>query len=321
MKTIDRLKEFIDAKNISYNAFDTSIGAGNGYIGRTIKNKGSIGSDIIEKIYSTYPEIDIQWLITGIKKGNTPTENQDTNNETDQKGEITPIVKEESASDFASPTASPTEKRNKKTIELTPQTSPVTSGNSVTYNLGAPKIVTVSEGGDENVLYVPVKVRAGYLLGYGDPEYMVKLTSYRLPGLNNGSYRMFEVDGPSMAPGIVSGDRVIGQWVANLQDIRDNRVYVVVTRTGIVVKRLLNRLKERGKLYLRSDTITHRHEFPTVELDPADVLEVWYCRMKLSGDFSEPGEVYHRLADLEGEMVAQRSQIAEILTHLKAVEK
>ncbi len=65
MKIIDRLKEYIDTKGISYNSFDKSIGASNGYIGRQIKNKASIGGDILEKIFSIYTELSPDWLIMG----------------------------------------------------------------------------------------------------------------------------------------------------------------------------------------------------------------------------------------------------------------
>ena len=77
------------------------------------------------------------------------------------------------------------------------------------------------------------------------------------------------------------------------------------------MKRVVNRLKERGKLYLKSDTIAHRHEFPTLEIDPEDVREVWYGRLKISSDFSEPAEVYHRLADLEMDVMEMKSMIKD----------
>ena len=173
-----------------------------------------------------------------------------------------------------------------------------------------PQVVTIEPDGNENIVYVPVKARAGYLLGYGDPEFMESLPTFRLPGLNNATFRMFEVDGPSMVPNIMSGDRIIGEWVDSIENIRDNRVHVVVHKGGIAVKRVLNRVKERGKIYLKSDTVVHRHEFPTLEIDPEDVSEIWYGRLKLSSDFSEPSEVYHRLADLEVD-------IMEMKRHLK----
>lgn len=171
---------------------------------------------------------------------------------------------------------------------------------------GVPRIITVDTGGNDNIVYVPVKARAGYLLGYGDAEFMESLPTFRLPGLSNATYRMFEVDGPSMAPNILHGDRLIGEWVDALDKIRDNRVYIIVHSGGVAVKRVINRLKERGKLYLKSDTIAHRHEFPTLEVDPSDIKEVWYGRLKISSDFSEPAEVYHRLADLEMDVMEMK---------------
>jgi transcriptional regulator with XRE-family HTH domain len=178
------------------------------------------------------------------------------------------------------------------------------------YN-SVPKIITVDNSGNDNILYVPVKARAGYLLGYGDAEFMESLPTFRLPGLNNSTYRMFEVDGPSMAPNVLHGDRIIGEWIDELDKIRDNRVYVVVHTGGVAVKRVVNRLKERGKLYLKSDTIAHRHEFPTLEINPEDVKEVWYGRMKISSDFSEPAEVYHRLADLETDVMELKQMLKD----------
>jgi transcriptional regulator with XRE-family HTH domain len=169
-----------------------------------------------------------------------------------------------------------------------------------------PRIITVDNSGNDNIIYVPVKARAGYLLGYGDAEFMETLPTFRLPGLNNATYRMFEVEGPSMAPNVLHGDRIIGEWIDALDKIRDNRVYVIVHKGGVAVKRVVNRLAERGKLYLKSDTIAHRHEFPTLEIDPEDIKEVWYGRMKISSDFSEPAEVYHRLADLEMDVLEMK---------------
>lgn len=65
MKLIDRLKEFIDYKGISLNSFDEKIFAGNGYIGKQIKRSASIGSDVLEKIFLAFPELNPTWLLTG----------------------------------------------------------------------------------------------------------------------------------------------------------------------------------------------------------------------------------------------------------------
>lgn len=176
---------------------------------------------------------------------------------------------------------------------------------------GVPRIITVDNEGNDNIIYVPVKARAGYLLGYGDAEFIESLPTFRLPGLSNATYRMFEVEGPSMAPNVLHGDRIIGEWIDSFDKIRDNRVHVIVHKGGVMVKRIINRISERGKIYLKSDTIAHRHEFPTIEIDPSDVNEIWYGRLKISSDFSEPAEVYHRLADLELDVQEMKKMIKD----------
>lgn len=65
MKTIDRIALFIEHQGISQNAFDVSIGRPKGYIGKQVRSKASIGSDILETILLTYKNLNPQWLISG----------------------------------------------------------------------------------------------------------------------------------------------------------------------------------------------------------------------------------------------------------------
>lgn len=65
IKTIDRLMQFIEHAGLSARQFDISIGASNGYTLRMRKNHASIGSDVIENIVATYPQLNLIWLITG----------------------------------------------------------------------------------------------------------------------------------------------------------------------------------------------------------------------------------------------------------------
>ncbi len=335
MKTIHRLKQFINHKLISLNAFDNTIAAATGYIGKTIKNEGSIGSDVLEKIFCAFPELNPVWLLTGVgnmilENGNTPLQLAEKNTENSTILEIPPPNKTNIVTDFVTPTVTPplsnTAKGGNYAAHLHPVSGSFIHESKPVYNLGLPRVITVNERQQENIIYVPVKARAGYLNGYGDPEYIQSLATYRLPGLDNGTYRMFEAEGPSMAPNIMSGDRLIGQWVNSLSEIRENRVYVIVSASGIVVKRVLNRANERGKIVLKSDTTKDRREYPTTELDVSEIKEMWYCRLKLSADFSEPAEVFHRLNNIEGEMTDLRASNAalnatmqQILTRLPAL--
>ena len=64
-KTIHRIIQFINHKNLSARQFDISIGSANGYTLRMQKNNASVGSDVIERIVNTYPQLNLIWLITG----------------------------------------------------------------------------------------------------------------------------------------------------------------------------------------------------------------------------------------------------------------
>ncbi|PCJ97231.1 MAG: hypothetical protein COA50_06225 [Flavobacteriaceae bacterium] len=89
LKTIDRLIQFIEYKELSARQFDLSIGASNGYTLRMKKNNASVGSDVIENIIRKYPQLNLIWLITGEGKmlnaikevsdfDNLPQENKST---------------------------------------------------------------------------------------------------------------------------------------------------------------------------------------------------------------------------------------------------
>lgn len=170
-----------------------------------------------------------------------------------------------------------------------------------TYS-GMPQVVAVNQTGDENVIYVPVKARAGYLDGYGDPEYIETLPSFNMPHLTNGTYRCFEVKGNSMVRTFFDGDLVFGKYVENLSDIKDGRVYVIVSKNeGVVLKRVINRIDERRKLILKSDN--KDGNYPTYTINAEDIVEVWYVTMYASKQMPEPVDIYDRLHELESKVV------------------
>ncbi|RFM30204.1 hypothetical protein [Deminuibacter soli] len=64
-RLIDRLYRYLAYKNITAYAFEQNCGLSNGYLGKQAKGKGTIGSDILEKIYNHYFDLSLIWLITG----------------------------------------------------------------------------------------------------------------------------------------------------------------------------------------------------------------------------------------------------------------
>lgn len=63
---LERIKQYIDLKGISVSAFERSIGMSNASFGKSLKNGGAIGSDKLENILKTYPDISPSWLMTGV---------------------------------------------------------------------------------------------------------------------------------------------------------------------------------------------------------------------------------------------------------------
>lgn len=166
-----------------------------------------------------------------------------------------------------------------------------------------PKVVTVDREGQDNIMFVPTRARAGYLAGHADPEYIKSLPSYRMPGFNNGHFRMFEVQGHSMIPTFNESDIIVTRFEESFANIRDERVYVVVTqRDGILVKRVLNRVQPDGKLILKSDNQRHLGDYPPIIISPEEVVELWYAVAYMSRQMRAPGEIYNRLIDLEGRL-------------------
>lgn len=173
-----------------------------------------------------------------------------------------------------------------------------------------PKVVTVDTQGNDNVVLVPIRARAGYLAGYEDTEFIQSLPTYRLPGLNHGTYRMFEIYGQSMIPTYHESDIVISRFVENLLEIRDDRVYLVITkREGIVAKRVINRVQTEGKLILNSDNQRHVGEYPPIVISPEDILEIWYAVAFMSRQMRKPGEFYSRLNDVETRLTLMEDRV------------
>lgn len=144
--------------------------------------------------------------------------------------------------------------------------------------------VTVDHSDRENIELVPVKASAGYLNGYGDPEYVKELPRFSLPMFNQGTYRAFEINGDSMLP-LPSGALVIGEYVEDWHDIKAAETYIVVSKDeGVVYKRIAFKFKEDKGLKLISDNKTYDPYW----VSTPDILEIWKAKAFISTSFPEP---------------------------------
>jgi transcriptional regulator with XRE-family HTH domain len=170
-------------------------------------------------------------------------------------------------------------------IEQIPFNEPAPAYNK---SIGMPIIVTVDNSGRENITLVDTKAAAGYIARINEPEFYKTLPSFSLPSnvLKNGTFRAFRVSGDSMSPMIKHGAIVIGQLLMDWsKDIKDGRLYIIVGRNvdgdDIVIKRVINRIEERGHLLLKSDN----SGYSSFTIDSEDVMQAfeWKCTINFDG--------------------------------------
>jgi transcriptional regulator with XRE-family HTH domain len=132
---------------------------------------------------------------------------------------------------------------------------------------------------ETNVIhFVPVKAAAGYLNGYADPEFLDELNTFTLPMLSSGTYRAFEIVGDSMLP-TPSGSVIVGEKVYDLEDVKTNQAYIVVSKSeGVVYKRVVKSNRNKNKLTLVSDNPAYQ----PYQVNAEDVLEFWSAQLVIS---------------------------------------
>lgn len=159
--------------------------------------------------------------------------------------------------------------------------------------------------GTNEIQFVPVKAAAGYLAGYGDPEFLDELNTFTLPMLASGSYRAFEIVGDSMMP-TPSGSVIVGEKVEDLEDVKSNNTYIVVSRNeGIVYKRVMKNNRAKNKYTLISDNPAYQ----PYNIDAEDVLEVWKAALVMSKANTLQRWDVNQLAGLVSNLQDQVSQL------------
>ena len=131
--------------------------------------------------------------------------------------------------------------------------------------------ITVNENNEDLIEIIPAQASAGYLNGYADPEYIEQLQKIKLPFLPTGTHRAFPIKGDSMLP-VKDGSFVVAKFIEDIQDVKDGRTYIVLTKEdGLVYKRVYNRIKDRKSLLLYSDN----RKYAPFEVKIEDVIELW----------------------------------------------
>jgi len=164
---------------------------------------------------------------------------------------------------------------------------------------------TSADSEQRQIQFVPVKAAAGYLAGYADPEFIDELNTFTLPMLAPGQYRAFEIVGDSMLP-TPSGSVIVGEKVEDMEDIKSNQAYIVVSKgSGIVYKRINSNSRVKNKVMLVSDN----PQYDPYPLNTEDIVEVWKAQMIITKAASQQRWDVGQLAGLVNNLQEQVSSI------------
>lgn len=266
MSAKQRVIDYIDIKGISKSNFYQQTGLSNGFLD---SGKG-IGSDKIEIIISMFPDINLNWLITG--------EGEMFSSKFDQLKYATPKL----------------DKLNQKkvTYKGNPNGNLMVNEDEEIYKSKKLLTVTVDSNNKENIVLVPVKAAAGYLTAYMDTNFIQKLQSFSLPNLIDQTYRAFEITGESMQPTVHANDWLICSYVESFPQIREGYIYIIVSEDGIVAKRVF---KQNQYLELVSDNDNYK----PYSLPFKNIIEVWRVVTKISSHLPAPNDTEKRIVALE----------------------
>ena len=150
--------------------------------------------------------------------------------------------------------------------------------------------------GESKILYIPGSMQEKYALHVLSEDILKELPTFSLPdpSYNTEYFRCFEMKGDHMEPTIFEGERLVGRYLEPIfwqGSIKDNLVFIVVTKSGIIFGRLLNHLKETKSVIVQSDNKFYKN----FEIKVADIQEIWQVALKISPFLStprDPNEVF-----------------------------
>ncbi len=170
--------------------------------------------------------------------------------------------------------------------------------------------ISIDEEREGNIELVDSKAEAGYLDSFQNPEYIKHLPKIRFPNIPNGTYRGFEISGDSMYP-IESGSIILCSYVERLEDVKDNKTYIVISKKDGMVYKRVKIHPDGAKLILISDN----ELFLPYHIDFNEVQELWQYYAHLSfNDKIKPlqspltstiNEIHNKVSELHDKYINQ----------------
>lgn len=269
----ERVKLLIEGLGISVADFSAAIGVSKQTIYDIIGRRNNSPSvSTLSSIADIFPSVSATWLLTG--KGEMLV------NQLSQKSISSPISVPVQTQDLGLKRQAPTLQRYKWSYQ-----APVRVLKDVSASAGKGKLQEASAAGGKEVL---------------------------VPGLapsTGQGYLAITVEGDSMQPSLLEGDLiVIDQLLQAQQELREGKLYVIVTHDGESYVKRLTRYKD-GELTLASDN----NFYSAFSLHLSKVYQVFKVALLVRQDFDssmrlaytpEQLSIHQRLNLLEGMLKA-----------------
>ena len=150
---------------------------------------------------------------------------------------------------------------------------------------------------------------ADYPKNVNNTKYLGNLVSYKIPGFEEGNFRMFEVSGDSMEDTLYDGEIAITEFIEDFKNLRDGQIYVLISNEGVLIKRVFIYQNGIDAVICRSDN----QKYPSFNLQFKDVLELWEVKAKLTAEFlSKPLNEPRKYFDMDDRIRKLEQQINEL---------
>lgn len=152
----------------------------------------------------------------------------------------------------------------------------------------SPKVISIDKDDNDTILLVNQKAAAGYPQNIHDVGWYETLPAFTipLPEFRNATYRGFQVEGDSMLPNIRPKEWVLGRAVASITEASDSKIYIIVLKDSVLVKKLQKVHNAPDQVRL----ISLNEEYLPINVEIRDIQELWLVNSKLSFGIDEPTE-------------------------------
>jgi transcriptional regulator with XRE-family HTH domain len=138
-----------------------------------------------------------------------------------------------------------------------------------------------------------------YIVRHHDPAFIDALPAVQMPHQLTGPTRAFEVSGADMLlhrQGLRHQDIVLCSRIDKAKPrLKTGNVYVFVTQSKILIRRLAERLEDNQLLRLRADN----PDYGSQDLELNQALEIWEVRGVFTTHLRAPALLDERVAELE----------------------